>query len=293
MTNMGISLNMKQQHPQQQTSTQPVLITGNGSQEATMIIACCQRLSSSMAPTVCSLSGRRGGTGTYYNEAPSRPSSMYVRTAPISHQSQRPSIITNLTSQPITRPSIAVTLPWVPKPHIFAWGSYFWGSPAPPSPPPSPSPPPLLLPSSSSPPSLPQIVNITRSSSCGHSHHTHYRHSHSQHHTLILLHSLTPHTLTPHTSRRPLQTLLNALSRLLCGRPRALGGVHPLEPSINATKRTLQAALWEAARACGNATITHSPGCSVGGRERLGARTLWNTFYVDTLSPAEILDPAS
>ena len=44
------------------------------------------------------------------------------------------------------------------------------------------------------------------------------------------------------------------LSRLLCGRPRALRGAHALEPSIiNATKRTLQAALWEAARASGRA----------------------------------------
>ena len=101
----------------------------------------------------------------------------------------------------------------------------------------------------------------------------HTRHTHCQHHALILMgthhrthychthcHSLTPHiahtrychslslTYTTHIQKTT-ETPQNALSRLLCGRPRALGGAHPLERSINATKRTLQAALCEAARA--------------------------------------------
>ena len=44
---------------------------------------------------------------------------------------------------------------------------------------------------------------------------------------------------------------LNALSRLLCGRPGALGGAHPLELSKRHYKRTLEAALWETSRAWG------------------------------------------
>ena len=106
-------------------------------------------------------------------------------------------------------------------PHIFVWGSYFWGCPAP-HPPPSSSPPPLLL-----------LCHP-------HGNPRHTRHTHCQHHALILMslthttqyahfivthcHSLTPHTLTPHTIQKI---------------------------TLNATKRTLRAAPSEAARALG------------------------------------------